>query len=138
MINFIYGYGEAKPKISFPFFVGSPTPPAEENKKGKENFGFCTRESASVVEAHWFASPRNRSIRCSFKPPQRSARAKSVRVLLEMSSNFFKQTPPYLICFRIDRAAPEARAWAGISAKKFQGVLNSAKAFPPKGGGSTS
>jgi len=26
--------------------------------------------------------------------------------------------------------APKARAWAGISAKKFQGVLNSAKRIP--------
>ena len=125
-------------KFPFHFLSAPPTPPPKKIRKVRKIFGFCTRESASVVEAHWFASPRNRSIRCSFKPPQRSARAKSVRVLLEMSSNFFKQTPPYLICFRIDRAAPEARAWAGISAKKFQGVLNSAKAFPPKGGGSTS
>ena len=31
---------------------------------------FCTRESASVSEAHWFVSPRNRSVRGSFKPPR--------------------------------------------------------------------
>ncbi|MSR78663.1 MAG: hypothetical protein EXS59_00755 [Candidatus Taylorbacteria bacterium] len=39
-----------------------------------------------------------------FQATTRSARAKSVRVLLEMGSNFFKQTPPNLICIRIDRA----------------------------------
>jgi hypothetical protein len=34
----------------------------------------------------------------------RSARATLVGILLEMGSDFFKQTPPHLICFRIDRA----------------------------------
>ena len=38
-----------------------------------------------------------------FQATTRSARAKSVRVLLEMGSNFFKQTPPKLIYIRIDR-----------------------------------
>ncbi len=39
-----------------------------------------------------------------FQATTRSARAKLVRVLLEMGSNFFKQTPPKLISIRIDRA----------------------------------
>ncbi len=39
-------------------------------KNARKFFGFCTRESASVSEAHWFASPRNRSVQDSFKPPR--------------------------------------------------------------------
>src|SRR3989344_299827 len=43
-------------------------------RRRKENarkfFGFCTRESASVSEAHCLASPRNRSVRGCFKPPR--------------------------------------------------------------------
>src|SRR3989344_7077656 len=43
-------------------------------RRRKENarkfFGFCTRESASVSEAHWFASQRNRGVQVSFKPPR--------------------------------------------------------------------
>ena len=42
----------------------------ETREKCKEIFGFCTRESASVSEAHFFVSPRNRSVRDSFKPPR--------------------------------------------------------------------
>jgi len=32
MVYYVYGGGEAKPKISFPFFVGSPHTP----RRGKE------------------------------------------------------------------------------------------------------
>ena len=39
-------------------------------KNARKFFGFCTRESASVSEAHCFALPRNRSVRFSFKPPR--------------------------------------------------------------------
>src|SRR3989338_8551660 len=39
-------------------------------KNARKFFGFCTRESASVSEAHWFASPRKRSVRGSFKSPR--------------------------------------------------------------------
>ncbi len=38
-------------KFPFHFLSAPPTPPAEENKKGKENFWVCPRESASAVEA---------------------------------------------------------------------------------------
>ena len=41
-----------------------------------------------------------------FQATTRSARAK-LGVLLEMGSNFFKQTPPKLISIRIDRARAE-------------------------------
>ncbi|TSC67025.1 MAG: hypothetical protein G01um101466_810, partial [Parcubacteria group bacterium Gr01-1014_66] len=53
----------------------------ETQEKCEEIFGFCTRESASVSEAHWFVSPRNRSVRDSFKPP----RAPRVRSRFEQS-----------------------------------------------------
>ena len=42
----------------------------ETQEKCKEIFWFCTRESASVSEAHWFASPRNRSVRFNSEPPR--------------------------------------------------------------------
>src|SRR3989338_8668454 len=52
-----------------------PTPPAEEKKKGKENFWFLLPRPKGADEAHPFASPRNRSVRFRFKPPRaRSAR----------------------------------------------------------------
>jgi len=38
VINCIYGSGEAKPKISFPFFVGSPHTPRRKKGLRKENF----------------------------------------------------------------------------------------------------
>src|SRR3989338_3321572 len=47
-----------------------PHPPPRKIRKVRKIFGFCPRESASAVEAHWFASPRNRSVRGSFKPPR--------------------------------------------------------------------
>src|SRR3989338_7439481 len=49
--NSIYEYGEAKPKISFPFFVGSPHTPPEENKKGKEIFWFLLPRPQGADEA---------------------------------------------------------------------------------------
>ena len=52
------GSGEAKPKISFPFFLAEaprasspPTPPAEEKKKGKENFWFLLPRPQGADEA---------------------------------------------------------------------------------------
>ena len=39
-------------------------------KNARTFFGFCTRESASVSEAYWFASRRNRSVRRSFRSPR--------------------------------------------------------------------
>ena len=39
-------------------------------KKMQGNFWVCPRESASVSEAHWFASQRNWSVRGSFKSPR--------------------------------------------------------------------
>src|SRR3989338_1175190 len=41
--NSIYEYGEAKPKISFPFFVGSPHTPRRKSGIRKENFWVCPR-----------------------------------------------------------------------------------------------
>jgi len=94
-------------KFPFHFLSAPPTPPAEENKKGKENFWVLparVRERGrGALVLITMQSERTRQ----FQATTRSARAKSVRVLLEMGSNFFKQTPPKLICIRIDRARAE-------------------------------
>ena len=64
-------------------------------KNARKFFGFCTRESASVSEAHWFASPRNRSVRGSFKPLRAPrVRLVSSRIVLEKSSDFVQETQP--------------------------------------------
>src|SRR3989338_6502499 len=93
-------------KIPFHFLSAPPTPPAEEKKKGKEHFLVlparvreCGRGALVRVTTQ---SERTRQ----FQATTRSARAKS-GVLLEMGSSFFKQTPPKLICIRIDRARAE-------------------------------
>jgi hypothetical protein len=57
-------------KFPFHFLSAPPTPPAEEKKKGRENFWFLHTRVRERVRAHWFASPRNRSVRGSFKPPR--------------------------------------------------------------------
>jgi len=57
-------------KFPFHFLSAPPRPPPRKIRKVRKIFGFCPRESASVSEAHWFASPRNRSGQCSFKPPR--------------------------------------------------------------------
>ena len=76
-------------KFPFHFLSAPPTPPAELNQKGRNIFGFCPRESASAPEAQSKCTIQS-------KATTRSARAK-LGVLLEMSSNFFKQTPPKFI-----------------------------------------
>jgi len=44
-VHFVVWDGEAKPKISFPFFVGSPhTPPPKKRRKVRKIFGFCSRD----------------------------------------------------------------------------------------------
>ena len=73
-------------KFPFHFLSAPPTPPAELNQKGRKIFGFCPRESASAAEAQSERTIQSRAT-------TRSARATLVRVLLEMSSDFFKQTP---------------------------------------------
>jgi len=83
-------------KFPFHFLSAPPTPPTELNQKGRKIFGFCQRESASAPEAQ-----SERTIQ--FRATTHAERAK-LGVLLEMGSDFFKQTPPKLICFRIDCA----------------------------------
>src|SRR3989338_8724366 len=68
----------------------------EEN--ARKFFGFCTRESASVSEAHCLAPQRNRSVRGSFKPP-RAPRVQSgfaQRLIHHRIDNF-----EYLLIFKI-------------------------------------
>src|SRR3989338_5370263 len=61
----------SKTKNFLSIFCRLPThPPPRKRRKVRKFFGFDTREFASVSEAHWFASPRNRSVRVSFKPPR--------------------------------------------------------------------
>jgi len=83
-------------KFPFHFLSAPPTPPAEEKKEGKENFWFLhTRVRERVRGALVRITTQSERTR-QFQATTRSARAKSVRVLLEMGSNFFKQTPPIL------------------------------------------
>ena len=62
-------------KFPFHFLSAPPTPPAEENKKGKEIFGFCSRDR------------RERTRRASLV----------IRVQFKIHSNFVQYTPPVLI-----------------------------------------
>ena len=61
----------AKQNQKFPFHSFSASRRRGGGRRREKNarkfFGFCTRESASVSEAH---SPRNRSVRGGFKPPR--------------------------------------------------------------------
>ena len=57
-------------KFPFHFLSAPPTPPAEENKKGKENF--------------WFLLPRP-------KGADEARRLVGIRILLKMSSDFIVQ-----------------------------------------------
>lgn len=72
-------------KFPFHFLSAPPTPPAERNKKGRKIFGFCPRESASASEAQ-----SERAIQSQVTT--HAERAK-LGILLEMGSDFFKQTP---------------------------------------------
>src|SRR3989338_9583431 len=60
-------------KFPFHFLSAPPTPPAEENKKGKENF--------------WFLLPRP-------KGADEARRLVVSRIVLEKSSDFFQETQP--------------------------------------------
>ncbi len=68
-------------KFPFHFLSAPPTPPAEENKKGKENF--------------WFLLPRP-------KGADEARRLVLTRIVLEKSSDFVQETQP-------SRAALESR-----------------------------
>ncbi len=97
------GMTTAKQNQKFPFHSFSASRRRGGGRRREKNarkfFGFCTRESASVSEAHCFASPRNRSVRFSFKPP-RAPRVRLVvkilRILPKIHSNFVQYTPPKL------------------------------------------
>jgi hypothetical protein len=82
-------------KFPFHFLSAPPTPPAEENKKGKENFWFLHTRVRERVRGALVRITTQSERTMQFQATTRSARAKSVRVLLEMGSNFFKQTPHY-------------------------------------------
>ena len=91
-------------KFPFHFLSAPPTPPAEENKKGKENFWVLPARVRECGRGALVRITTQSERTMQFRATTHAERAKSVRVLLEMGSNFFKQTPPNLICFRIDQA----------------------------------
>ena len=95
-LNSVLVAAKQNQKFPFHFLSAPPTPPAELNQEGRNIFGFCPRESASAPEAQSERTMQS-------KATTRSARAK-LGILLEMGSDFFKQTPPHLICFRIAQA----------------------------------
>src|SRR3989344_5741401 len=80
-------------KFPFHFLSAPPTPPAEENKKGKENFWVLHTRVRERVRGALVRFPTQSEHTGQFQATTRSARAKS-GVLLEMGSDFFKQTPP--------------------------------------------
>jgi len=80
-------------KFPFHFLSAPPTPPAEEKKKGKENFWVLPARVRERVRGALVRITTQSERTRQFQATTRSARAKLVRVLLEMSSNFFKQTP---------------------------------------------
>jgi hypothetical protein len=82
-------------KISFPFLFplrGGGVGGGDARKMQGNFFGFCTRESASVSEAHWFASPGNRSVRFGSKPP-RAPRVRISQNPADFSRNTFELRP---------------------------------------------
>ena len=81
-------------KFPFHFLSAPPTPPAEEKKEGKEDFWVLhTRVHERVRGALVHITAQSERTR-QFQATTRSARAK-LGVLLEMGSNFFKQTPQF-------------------------------------------
>jgi hypothetical protein len=102
----------AKQNQKFPFhfffrFAAEGWGGRRREKNARKFFGFCTRESASVSEAHWFASPRNRSVRGSFKPP-RAPRVRSGFVQRLIHHRRKKLPNPK----GGKKPAPSAREWA--------------------------
>ena len=80
-------------KFPFHFLSAPPTPPAEENKKGKENF--------------WFLLPR----------PQGADEARRLvlaRIVLEKSSDFVQETQPKnrIAVFAKIRSVAKRRDWS--------------------------
>src|SRR3989338_3350459 len=84
-------------KFPFHFFFRFAVEGWGEETRGKckEIFWFCTRESASVSEAHYIASPRNRGVRRGLEP-LRAPRVRLVfaRIVLVKSSDFVQETQP--------------------------------------------
>ena len=74
-------------KFPFHFLSAPPTPPAEENKKGKENFWFLLPRPKGADEA------RDWSVQCRFKSPRAPrVRLVLVQIVLVKSSDFVQET----------------------------------------------
>ena len=80
-------------KFPFHFLSAPPTPPAEENKKGKENF--------------WFLLPRP-------KGADEARRLVLVQIVLEKSSDFVQETQPKnrIAVFAKMRSVAKRRDWS--------------------------
>jgi hypothetical protein len=79
-------------KFPFHFLSAPPTPPAEENKKGKENFWVLPARVRERGRGALVRITTQSERTMQFQATTHAERAKS-GVLLEMGSNFFKQTP---------------------------------------------
>ncbi len=75
----------------------------EAREKCKEIFWFLHTRVRERVRGALVRITAQSERTMQFQATTRSARAK-LGILLEMGSDFFKQTPPNLICIRIDRA----------------------------------
>ena len=80
-------------KFPFHFLSAPPTPPAEEKEKGNEIFWVLHTRVRERVRGALVRITAQSERTMQFQATTRSARAK-LGVLLEMGSNFFKQTPP--------------------------------------------
>jgi len=83
-------------KFPFHFLSAPPTPPAENLKERKENFWFLHTRVRERVRGALVRITTQLERTRQFQATTHAERAKS-EVLLEMGSNFFKQTPPNLI-----------------------------------------
>src|SRR3989338_5320429 len=73
-------------KFPFHFLSAHPTPPAEEKKKGKENFWFLLPRPKGADEARRVRFTTQSERTMQYRATTRSARAKSVRLLFKKGS----------------------------------------------------
>ena len=98
-------------KFPFHFLSAPPTPPAEEKKKGKENFWFLLPRPEGADEA------RDWSVQCSTEPPRAlRVRLVGIGILLKMCSDFVVQREPVSMKpkIRLARSASECGGSGGI------------------------
>ena len=73
----MYASGEAKPKFSFPFFVGSPHTPAEEKEMQGKFLVFAPATAGSGRGAHhWSSGFNSKYIRTLFNTHRKNSESK--------------------------------------------------------------